>query len=333
MGNIHIEKLALKILQEILLYRRRFPEPEAQIEDEEKLIIDVQLPRICEFIKNDQRIEFILPAFPVKSPNINKVIGKLPDMAEKISLIFLDSLCKRIQLYYSPGAHIIICADGHVFGDVIRVTDEVIHNYQCGMRNLLHELGITHLSLFNLGNIEELAGHANDYDRLRSLLVDSYVEPEEKIKARLMQDAQGLQLYRAVTRFLFEDNQSSVYNGSNAALQKDAKRRACNLIQRSLAWGNLLAQHFPMAIRLSIHPQPADSLKIGIHMIATKDNWLTPWHGVAVNINGQFVLMKRKKAEELNGTLVMIRGTPSHYLIINSAMASVTPDKGVGYYT
>jgi pyoverdine/dityrosine biosynthesis protein Dit1 len=87
------------------------------------------------------------------------------------------------------------------------------------------------------------------------------------------------------------------------------------VIQRSWAWGNLLAQHFPAAIRLSIHPQPADSLKIGIHMMPTKDDWLTPWHGVAANVNGQFVLMKRKDAQELEGELVAIRGTPSHYLI------------------
>jgi pyoverdine/dityrosine biosynthesis protein Dit1 len=107
------------------------------------------------------------------------------------------------------------------------------------------------------------------------LLVDGYAEPEETIKHRLMQDEQGLQLYRAITRFLYEDSQLPGYSGSNAALQKDAKQRACGVIQRSWAWGNLLAQHFPLAIRLSIHPQPADSLKMGIHMMPTKDDWLT----------------------------------------------------------
>ena len=74
-----------------------------------------------------------------------------------------------------------------------------------------------------------------------------------------MQDEQGLSLYRAITRFLYEDSQLPGYSGSNAALQKDAKQRACGVIQRSWAWGNLLAQHFPAAIRLSIHPQPVDS--------------------------------------------------------------------------
>lgn len=40
-----------------------------------------------------------------------------------------------------------------------------------------------------------------------------------------MQDEQGLSLYRAITRFLYEDSQLPGYSGSNAALQKDATAR------------------------------------------------------------------------------------------------------------
>lgn len=315
MDSARIEKISLKILHELLQYRRRFPGIETSNSDEERLVTQVQLPRIRAFIAQQRRIEFVLPAFPTKSPNTNKVIGAVPDMAERLSLIFLNSLCQRIQLYYPPGAHIVICSDGHVFGDLIRVSDDAINHYQREIETLLHEVGATHLSVFNLGDVEGLAEHTDDYDLLRQLLVDGYAESESAIKQQLMESEQGLQLYRAITRFLYEDSQLPGYSGSNAALQKDAKLRACGVIQRSWAWGNLLAQHFPAAIRLSIHPQPADSLKIGIHMMPTKDDWLTPWHGVAANVNGQFVLMKRKDAQELEGELVAIRGTPSHYLI------------------
>ncbi|CAI0938732.1 MULTISPECIES: L-tyrosine isonitrile synthase [Serratia] len=315
MDSTPIDKIASKILHELLQYRRRFPGDETPIAEQERQVTQVQLPRIRAFIENDRRIEFVLPAFPTKSPNTHKVIGAMPDMAERLSLIFLNSLCQRIQLYYPPGAHIVICSDGHVFGDLIRVGDDAINRYQRAIENLLHEVGATHLSLFNLGDVEGLAEHTDDCDLLRQLLVSGYAEPEETIKQRLMQDEQGLMLYRAITRFLYEDSQLPGYSGSNAALQKDAKRRACGVIQRSWAWGNLLAQHFPAAIRLSIHPQPADSLKMGIHMMPTKDDWLTPWHGVAANVNGQFVLMKRKDAQQLAGELVEIRGEPSHYRI------------------
>lgn len=309
------------ILSELIKYRRRFTQSTRSINDEEADVIQVQLPRICAFVEKNNRIELVLPAFPVKSPNPYKVLGSVPDMAERLSLIFLNSLCQRIQLYYPPGAHIRICSDGHVFGDLIGASDETINIYQDEIENLLHEIGAVHLSVFNLKDIAHMAALTADYDHLRQRLVEDYAESEEEIKAQLMLSEEGLQLYRSITRFLYEDSQRPDYIGSNAALQKDAKKRACGVIQRSWAWGNLLAEYFPAAIRLSIHPQPSDSLKLGIHMMPTKDDWLTPWHGVAANVNGQFVLMKSIDAQQLAGEIVEIRGTPSHYLVKQPDMA------------
>lgn len=315
------ELVSSLILNELIQYRRRFTNSTKPISEEESQVTQVQLPRIRAFIEEGRRIELILPAFPVKSPNPYKVLGIKPDMAERLSLTFLNSLCQRIQLYYPPGAHIRICSDGHVFGDLIGTSDEAINIYQDEIESLLHELGAVHLSVFNLKDVDNMAPLTADYDYLRHRLVEDYAESEEDIKAQLMQSEEGLQLYRSITRFLYEDSLRPDYTGSNAALQKDAKKRACGVIQRSWAWGNLLAEQFPDAIRLSIHPQPSDSLKLGIHMMPTKDDWLTPWHGVAANVNGQFVLMKNADAQQLEGEIVEIRGTPSHYLVKYPDMA------------
>ena len=88
-----------------------------------------------------------------------------------------------------------------MFGDLIRVSDEAINHYQREIEGLLHEVGATHLSVFNLGDVKGLAEHTDDYDLLRRLLVEGYAESEEAIKQQLMQDEQGLSLYRAITRF------------------------------------------------------------------------------------------------------------------------------------
>ena len=80
-----------------------------------------------------------------------------------------------------------------------------------------------------------------------------------------------------------------------------------------------MSRRFPDAVRLSIHPQACSFEKIGIHMMETADNWLTPWHGVAVNLGGRFVLMKRSQAEELRATLVWRDGVPSHYMAPDGA--------------
>lgn len=306
------ELMSQRILNEILQYRRRADSSRSD-EEEERIIAGVQLPVIKKFVEKNETVQFVLPAFPTKSPNPSKVLGKRPDMGERLSLIFLNSLCQRIQFYYPPGAHIKICSDGHVFSDLIRVSDDDITIYQKDIEHIFNEIGAAHLSVFNLGDVEEMARHLDDYTQLRRLLVENYATPQDALKQQLTSSENGLQLYRAIIRFMFEDGMTPDYTGSHAALQKDAKQRACGVIQRSWAWGNLLKKIFPDAVRLSIHPQSPESQKIGIHMLPTRDSWLTPWHAVAVKTPDRFVLMKREEAEQLGGNLVRINGVPSHY--------------------
>ena len=68
------------------------------------------LDKVVTAIMQGKKISFVLPAFPGKSPNPAKVLGHLPDMAEKQALKFLNSLCKKIQKIYEPGAEVIICS-------------------------------------------------------------------------------------------------------------------------------------------------------------------------------------------------------------------------------
>ena len=65
-------------------------------------------------------------------------------------------------------------------------------------------------------------------------------------------------------------------------------------------------------MRLSIHPQPDISDKIGMHLLDTDDAWLTPWHAVAVLRGDHFVLMHRADAEALGATIVEEDGRPSY---------------------
>jgi pyoverdine/dityrosine biosynthesis protein Dit1 len=129
---------------------------------------------------------------------------------------------------------------------------------------------------------------------------------------------------------MFEDNLVSDYVGSKSSLQKKSKLLAVGVIQRSWAWGALLADEFPNAIRLSIHPQPATSLKIGIHMMPTQDCWMTPWHGVAVKIGEKYVLMSRHAAQLCGAQLVMEDESPSHYILETPNMQNaMMPEKAV----
>jgi pyoverdine/dityrosine biosynthesis protein Dit1 len=114
--------------------------------------------------------------------------------------------------------------------------------------------------------------------------------------------------------FLLEDAATLQPDVSRNSLRQQCKDRAYELVRRSNAWSRLVAETFPDAVRLSIHPQPCHSEKIGFHLIRTTDNWLTPWHGAAVEVADGVVLVKRWEAEKLRASLVRRHGRPSHFV-------------------
>jgi L-tyrosine isonitrile synthase len=271
--------------------------------------------RVMQAIQRREPITFVLPAFPGKSPNPAKVLGTRPDMAERQSLAFLNRLCLRLQKIYSPGARIVLCSDGRVFNDVVGIKDADITTYQQDLATLITELRAESLSTFNL---DAVFGD-RPFEETRSLLMAGYGETVEAVQAEARSGGEAQSMYRGITRFLFEDALRPDMTISRTALQKDCKRRAYEVIVRSRAWDRLLAERFPGAVRLSIHPQACGGRKIGIHLLETKDEWLTAWHSVAVEVRGRFKLMKREHVERLGAELVFQDGRPSHYVMAASA--------------
>jgi L-tyrosine isonitrile synthase len=266
--------------------------------------------RVAQFISRRASVDFALPAFPGKSPNKSKVIGPEPDMAEQLSLDFLRKLCEQIQDIYAPGARIIICSDGHVFSDLVHIADTDITSYQTKLTAMIARSGQGPLHLFGLDG--QYPGHT--YDMMRVSLMAHYGEDIDDLRRQVRGRPELLTLYRGLTRFLLEDAAGPDYKRSRAALQRECRQRAYKVMHRSRAWGSLIAERFPEAVRLSIHPQPCGSTKLGINLLDHSDNWITPWHGTAVDVGGRFVLMKRYQAEALGADLVYRHGRPSHYV-------------------
>lgn len=272
--------------------------------------LDAHRERVARFVARGVPVDFVLPAFPGKSPNKSKVIGVVPDLAEQLSLNFLRTICHRIQGIYAPGARIIICADGHVFSDLVHIPDSDIVSYQAKLTVMVGETGPGTLGVFGLDR--EYGGRT--YEKMRLLLMEHYGDDVEDLKQQVRGGGDLLTLYRGITRFLLDDADGPDPKESRAALQRECRERAYGVIQRSRAWGRLIAERFPEAVRLSIHPQPCGSDKLGIKLLEASDNWITPWHGVAVEVGGRFVLMKRYQAEALGADLVYLHGRPSHYV-------------------
>ena len=209
---------ASHILNEILHYRRRFSGSDQDISLENDIVTLTQLPRIQTFISANLPIHFILPAFPAKSPNPNKVLGAVPDMAEKLALTFLNSLCENIKSHYAPGARLTICSDGHVFSDLINVSDATINTYQNKIKALIKDEQLSHLDVLNLGDIEEFAALTDDYDVLRSTLLEGYADPLQDIREHLINDEDGTRLYRAITRITRAQKQRCNVTPANAPM-------------------------------------------------------------------------------------------------------------------
>lgn len=256
-------------------------------------------------IARGERLEFALPGFPAKSPNLRKVLGIFPDEAERRALLFLDDLCRQIQTIYEPGARVLICSDGRVFGDYVGIEDEHITAYQDRLAEMLSPFET--LSAFNLD--DKWSGLS--FDVMRDLLTEQYADGEEETRRAVKEDDDTRRLYLGMSRFLFED-QKGRFDESNRTLQNRAKERAYGVIRRSKAWGKLVSEQFPDALRLSIHPQACGSAKMGIRLGTTPDAWLTPWHSAAVKIGDGFQLMKRHEAEAAGARVVQVRGENSY---------------------
>lgn len=267
-------------------------------------------PKVEHFIEQGAPVHFVLPAFPAKSANRSKTLGPLPDLAERLSLESLQSFCDYVRHYYEPGARITVCSDGHVFADLVGVSDQDVTDYRTELEQLLQAIGADAIGTYGL----EDAFDTGDYPEQRAVLTERYAQSVPDIRARVLQDATAKSLFGGIHRFLFEDQWARSEGRSRNSVREETKSLAYQVIQRSDAWSSLVEEFFPEALRLSIHPQDSHAQKIGIHMMRTRDNWLTPWHGVALDSGDGIRLVKRYEAEKLGATLVWRNNRPSHFI-------------------
>jgi L-tyrosine isonitrile synthase len=271
------------VVEVLLKYRRSFTGEDLAdhgpdgIATPDWLRLRPQWIRILDFLLADEPIEFALPAFPCKSPNLNKVAGTLPDEGERLGLLTLQRLCNDIEGIYPPGARVTICSDGHVFADVIGVADAAVTDYKDNLKQLIRAESLSHLRTFDLRDMwgdEEI-----ESKRLR--LERGWMSSIEDLRMQARTDGEVARVIRGMTRFLRED--AGYTSGTSSHKQREAKHRAYRVVARSRAWGAIIRNLMPRAVRLSIHPQPLGAEKFGISLVPLAESdsgWATPWHSV-----------------------------------------------------
>ncbi|MFH8405852.1 L-tyrosine/L-tryptophan isonitrile synthase family protein [Streptomyces sp. NPDC018019] len=277
-----------------------------------------QLRQLERLVAARRPVLLTLPGFPCKSPNPAKVISRLPDEGERLALRFLDGLCARIGERYAPGARLVICSDGHIFSDLIGVPDPHVDAYNDALRTMIRTAGLSHLSTFDL---RDVYGDL-PCETKRERVLHRYAPSLDALRAETRGavdgsgsgsgDGETLRLYRGITRFLFED--TTGFEGTRSALQRACRARAYGVIRRSRAWGALIAEQHPDAVRLSIHPQPRGAAKFGIRLLDAPDAWTTPWHACVLRQADGGVRLLRAADAARRGRLVLRDGRPSHYV-------------------
>lgn len=303
--------LAHNIITEIFTKRRLMP---GELEKEELLQLEVapHIHKIMAAIKEDQPINLVLPAFPAKSPSRQKTLSHLPDHGEELAFMNLNRLCEQIAQIYAPGAKLTVCSDGRVFADIVRIPDRDVTDYNNEMRKHVKDWNLAHIKFFDL---DDVYPNVKDFSMLREELMVAHGEALGSLQQRCKIERDAGEMYRGITRFLFEDFSGlDEFKGlTRNAIQSMARLAAYRVIQRSNAWGRLLAERLPNSVRLSIHPQFRVSEKIGINLIGSTDCWATPWHSVVLKKGEKISLVPRCEAEKMNATLVFKNGRPSYF--------------------
>lgn len=264
------------------------------------------------FTSQSLPIHLILPAFPAKSPNSNKVLGKLPDLGEEIALHTLNNLCNEINGIYAPGAQITICSDGRIFSNLVVVNDDDITQYVNDIREIIKSEKLHNIEILNLEDL--MSG--DSFDELRNRVLSVYADSYEDLSDRLKSDEGFKKLFNGMHKFIIEDRTFLFAGISKTKIKEESKEITLKLIQHSNAWTRFLNYVYPKSIRLSIHPYHAHSEKIGVKITKAIDNWLTPWHGVIVLQEDGYMLMKKYEAEEINARLIYKKNRPYYYTTI-----------------
>lgn len=310
-AHLTSEITAKKILEKFMAIRRHQENHKTCKNSECEECQKTYLPKILTAVENFSPVSFVLPAFPGKSPNPEKVLGALPDYAEWMALKLLGKICQEVKDFYPPGIKIIICSDGRVFSDVVGMNENDVTAYHRELNQFIKELGLTDISMFNLDDHYD----GNDFVLMRETLMRKYGKGLDFLKEKTRNNVEARLMYCGITRFMYEDSMHKGQTKSRAQVQKESRVKAYQVIQRSNAWSDFIADFFPEAIRLSIHPQACGSEKLGIRFLGN-ETWITPWHGVAVETNEGFVFLKKSEAESLGAKLVNFPcGRPSHFIL------------------
>lgn len=273
------------------------------------------------FKKN--KLNFIMPSFPGKSPNSKSCFSSLPDYGEKIAIQTIQNFLKSIEKIYPYGVTFTIIHDGHFFEPLgITRSEEELNKYIKKFRKMINKniSSITIYDLFETKNFQE----AYKKFKEKYIIHENYEIDSEVLSKEIV-----------FTKYEFE-SKILIDNITKNQFQKKAKKIAKESLIIKSALSELIRQKYKNSIRLSVHYQLADSNKMGLKLVPTASNKGTPWFYVIYkSANNRIILgkknwnLKSKKIKRnLNGFYYSITNEDFELFIKNSLDKKVQKEKG-----
>ncbi|KAI1282711.1 Clavaminate synthase-like protein [Xylaria sp. FL0933] len=278
--------------------------------------------QIQKALERDVPIELVIPAFPFKSSNRSKkVLGPLPDEAERLSLLHLNGLCLAIKDATDSDTYLTIVSDGITYNDLLGVSDEEVWRYGQQLRLMAEQNDCRYI---RFSRICDLVGAEHESERLdESLYLAKVSEYRRKLEANtpsgfdlldaIANDPDIATTYKGYKRFLMgERDDRNIRSRSQTERENSSIAKA--MILRGKAFAEAVKIKYPDSIRLSIH-YSNDTTKISITMLPQENEIvMTPWHGAVVRgVDGSVSMSHAILVPAMTHDIIYANGRPSYF--------------------
>lgn len=231
--------------------------------------------KLLQIIQTSQPITFTLVGFPFKSGNKEtKVIGDLPDLAERLALEKLHKFMEEISRVYTYGAKISIYTDGLAFFDQLDVPLEKVTGYEKALKQLAADL-----PLISIMTCQDL------FPDLSPEVIHANIKSHPMSFKELSPAGKDV----LSKRLLMEFDSSK---GRAFLKERSFDQITTELDRRSQQINHIYKNKFPPAIHFSVHYKKDIGGKVGISL---SEGYVSPWHGVAVlKKDGSFIIIPKK---------------------------------------
>lgn len=245
------------------------------------------------FTSREIPVEVVLPAFPCKLSNHDKVASPAPDLGEELAVSKIIEFVIKLREVYPPGLKFYIVSDGHVFSDCINVDDDAVDRYTEHLIKVYHKVkpkGFEGVYFRGLNDCFESTSRKVVEPILKCVGLDHYLDTEldeqtelnRKVLMLACDDNAStlrdeiktpghprLYLYRGFNKFMFEDleNTRKAQLLSGKKFKRMVASVAFEMIRRNDAYSNLVELIFPFHLRLSIHAHHNAGPKYGIRLL------------------------------------------------------------------